>query len=78
MAKKKDKNVLLKALEGKSEPSMTTLSNFEPIITKHEYANTRKGYWKISNSPILASALTKGMLKKQGYPTITERYLLVH
>lgn len=43
-----------------------------------EYANTRKGYWRISNSPILARTLTNERLKKQGFPTITERYLLVH
>lgn len=43
-----------------------------------EYANTRKGYWRISNSPILARALTNERLKKQGFPTITERYSLVH
>jgi len=43
-----------------------------------EYANTRKGYWRISNSPILARALTNERLKKQGFPTITERYLKVH
>jgi len=43
-----------------------------------EYANTRKGYWRISNSPILTTALTNEWLKKQGFPTITERYLQVH
>lgn len=43
-----------------------------------EYSNTRKGYWRISNSPILTRALTNERLKKQGFPTITERYLLVH
>lgn len=43
-----------------------------------EYANTRKGYWRISNSPILSIALNNERLKKQGFPTITERYLLVH
>ena len=43
-----------------------------------EYANTRKGYWRISNSPILNRTLTNERLKKQGFPTITERYLLVH
>jgi group II intron reverse transcriptase/maturase len=42
-----------------------------------EYANTRKGYWRISNSPILATALTNERLNKQGFPTITERYLKV-
>ena len=43
-----------------------------------EYANTRKGYWRISNSPILATAMTNAKIKKQGFPTITERYLKVH
>lgn len=43
-----------------------------------EYANTRKSYWRISNSPILAKALTNERLKKQGFTTITEKYLLVH
>ncbi|MCX7921528.1 MAG: group II intron reverse transcriptase/maturase [Clostridia bacterium] len=42
-----------------------------------EYANTRKGYWRISNSPILARALTNEKLKKQGFPTMTEIYLRV-
>ena len=31
-----------------------------------EYANTRKGYWRISNSPILARTLTNKYLKEQG------------
>lgn len=43
-----------------------------------EYANTRKGYWRIANSPILARALTNEKLRKQGFPTITGRYLKVH
>lgn len=43
-----------------------------------EYANTRKSYWRISNSPILTVALTNERLKKQGFPTLTERYLIVH
>lgn len=43
-----------------------------------EFANTRKGYWRISNSPILAVSLTNKRLKKQGFPTITERYTKVH
>nr|WP_230868991.1 group II intron maturase-specific domain-containing protein [Iocasia fonsfrigidae] len=29
-----------------------------------EYANTRKGYWRISNSPILNRAFTNQRLKK--------------
>ena len=42
-----------------------------------EYANTRKGYWRISNSPILAKTLTNEYLKKLGLTTISERYSLV-
>ena len=43
-----------------------------------EFANTRKGYWRISNSPILSRTFTNEYLKKLGFPTITERYLKVH
>lgn len=43
-----------------------------------EYANTRKGYWRISNSPILARTLTNEHLKKLGFQSISERYSLVH
>lgn len=43
-----------------------------------EYANTRKGYWRISRSPTLSTALSNEKLKKQGFPSITERYLEVH
>lgn len=40
-----------------------------------EYANTRKGYWRISNSPILAITLTNKYLKEKGFITLTEKYL---
>jgi len=42
-----------------------------------EFANTRKGYWRISSSPILARSLTNKYLKDQGFITLTERYLQV-
>ncbi|BCJ92855.1 group II intron reverse transcriptase/maturase [Anaerocolumna cellulosilytica] len=42
-----------------------------------EHANTRKGYWRISNSPILATTLTNKHLREQGFITLTERYLQV-
>jgi len=42
-----------------------------------EHANTRKGYWRISNSPILATTLTNKYLREQGFITLTERYLQV-
>ena len=41
-----------------------------------EYANTRKGYWRISNSPILARTLTNKYLKGQGFITLTERFMI--
>ena len=40
-----------------------------------EYANTRKGYWRISNSPILARTLTNDYLKEHGFITLTASYL---
>ena len=40
-----------------------------------EYANTRKGYWRISKSPILSRTLTNKYLKNQGFITLTEKYL---
>jgi RNA-directed DNA polymerase len=38
-----------------------------------EYANTRKGYWQIANSPILATTLTNEYLDKQGLLSLTKR-----
>ena len=43
-----------------------------------EYANTRKGYWRISNSPILSKTLTNTYLEKLGYKSISMRYQLIH
>jgi len=41
-----------------------------------EYANTRKGYWRISQSPILARTLTNKYLKEQGFITLTEKFMI--
>ncbi|MBS3995649.1 MAG: group II intron reverse transcriptase/maturase [Alkaliphilus sp.] len=43
-----------------------------------EYANTRKGYWRISKSPILSRTLTNARLEKLGYKSMTKRYQLMH
>ena len=43
-----------------------------------EFANTRKGYWRISNSPILSRTVTNEHLRKLGFPSIAGRYSLVH
>ncbi|MBU3161846.1 group II intron reverse transcriptase/maturase [Clostridium frigoris] len=65
---------------------------WKKIKTKHEnliklgltsnkawqYANTRKSYWRTSNSPVLAKTLTNKYLKKIGLVSISETYLLKH
>ncbi|KXG77761.1 group II intron reverse transcriptase/maturase [Thermotalea metallivorans] len=38
-----------------------------------EYANTRKGYWRISGSHILSTSLTNERLEKMGFTTLTKR-----
>ena len=43
-----------------------------------EFANTRKGYWRIAVSPILTRAFTNEDLRKLGFQSITGRYSLVH
>ncbi|MCR3761931.1 group II intron reverse transcriptase/maturase [Clostridium felsineum] len=43
-----------------------------------EFANTRKSYWRIANSPILATTLTNSYLEKIGYTSILKRYKQVH
>jgi len=39
-----------------------------------EYANTRKGYWRIANSPILNCSLTNDYFKGMGLNTLTMVY----
>ena len=39
-----------------------------------EFANTRKGYWRISNSPILNVTLNNEHLGKLGFLSLTQRY----
>jgi RNA-directed DNA polymerase len=41
-----------------------------------EYANTRKGYWRIALSPILATTLTNKYLEDQGFISLTKRFLV--
>lgn len=43
-----------------------------------EYANTRKSYWRTSNSPILNTTLTIKYFDSIGYKSLTERYSLIH
>lgn len=39
-----------------------------------EFANTRKGYWHIANSPILKSSVTNDRLKRSGYIFFSDYY----
>ena len=43
-----------------------------------EYANTRKGYWRTANSPILNSSITNDRLKQAGYIFFTDYYRKVN
>ena len=43
--------------------------------TAWKFANTRKGYWRISNSDILRHTVTNERLVLAGYPMMTDRYL---
>ena len=43
-----------------------------------EFANTRKGYWRISNSPILSRTITNYRLEKRGFKSLVNRYHVVH
>lgn len=39
-----------------------------------EYANTRKGYWRISNSPILSKTVTNQRLINHGFKSLSSQY----
>lgn len=39
-----------------------------------EFANTRKGYWRTANSPILKSSITNDRLQQAGYIFFTDYY----
>jgi group II intron reverse transcriptase/maturase len=43
-----------------------------------EFANTRKGFWRISKSPILTRTITNHRLEKRGFKSLVIRYHVVH
>ena len=43
-----------------------------------KWANSRKAYWRISNSQVLAMSLTNKYLASVGYDDILERYKVLH
>lgn len=49
-----------------------------PTSKAWEWANTRKGYWRISRTWVLTRSLTDQYLVKIGYDDILERYKILH
>jgi len=43
-----------------------------------EFANTRKGFWRISKSPILHRTITNHRLELKGFKSLVKRYHAVH
>jgi hypothetical protein len=43
-----------------------------------EFANTRKGYWHIANSPILCTSITNDRLQQAGYIFLSGYYRKVY
>ena len=43
-----------------------------------EFANTRKGYWRISKSPVLSTTITNQRLEIKGFKSLVNRYQVVH
>jgi len=39
-----------------------------------QFANTRKGYWRVAGSPILATAMTDDKLRRAGYLFFSDYY----
>ena len=44
----------------------------------YQWANTRLGYWRISDSRILTAAFTNEKLDRAGYPRIMNYYTKLH
>ena len=49
-----------------------------PKRKAYEWANTRKGYWQIAGSPILARSITNRLLELRGYRSLLSYYLYRH
>ena len=45
-----------------------------PRYKAWEFANTRKGYWRISNSPILNKTITNQRLINHGFKSLSSQY----
>jgi hypothetical protein len=45
---------------------------------KPDMANTRDGYWRTADSPILKYSLTGQYLERQGFPDVLKRFEKLH
>ena len=43
-----------------------------------QWANTRKSYWRIADSPILKHSLTSQYLESIGFPDVLKRFEMLH
>lgn len=49
-------------------------------VSRHkawEFANTRKGYWRTANSPILGCSITSDILERRGFKSLSKQYAKV-
>jgi len=44
----------------------------------YEWGNTRKGYWRISGSPVIQRTITNEKLRQSGYKSLLEMYIHFH
>ena len=49
-----------------------------PKYKAWEFANTRKGYWRISNSPILEATLNNKYFKSIGLMSLSNIYQVIN
>ena len=49
-----------------------------PKYKAYQYSNTRKGYWRISNSPIVHKSINNKYLESLGFVSLTSKYQKIH
>ena len=49
-----------------------------PQWQAYQWGNTRLGYWRVSGSWMVTSAMSNANLRRAGYPTLTEEWLKWH
>jgi len=58
-----------------SEPDLKSSGSTESRNQKHLNSKQKKGYWRISGSPILSKTLTNEVLELKGYTSLKKQYL---